>query len=281
MGTSSSSSHSPGPGLAARIEEVARAAREPWPRVGLRHEVFVAHLGARLGDDDDDASRGRALERVHAPDLFLACACLHGDRHAWRELDRLHLSRVNEWIGRIDRSPAFADEVRQRLAEKLLHDESGSPKLALYTGRGPLGAWIRVAAVREAQNARRGNKPQVDADDVPLAAADQDPEIQLFKRKYSKEFKDAFQAVLSTLSADERNVLRLHYLDGLTIEEVGKSYRVSRATAARWIADAKEKITTAVNASLKHRLGKGGPGAETILAFVRSQLDMSLRRHFS
>ncbi len=269
--------------LDERIDAVARAAREPWPRVALEHAVFVAHLRARLGGRLGDDDPVRALDRVHAPDLVLACACLHGDRNAWRELDRLHLSRVHEWVGRIDRSASFADEVRQRLAEKLLHDESGAPKLALYTGRGPLGAWLRVAAVREAQNARRGggNRPHVDADDVPIAAADQDPEIQLFKRKYSKEFKEAFQSVLATLSADERNVLRLHYLDGLTIEEVGNAYRVSRATAARWIADAKEKITRAVNAALKSRLGKGGPGAETILAFVRSQLDMSLRRHFS
>jgi len=263
--------------LDSAIDGAARAAREAFPRVTLAHEVFVAHLRERLPEEDPM----RGLERVHAADLFLACACLHGDRHAWRALDKLNLSRVHEWVSRIDRSSAFADEVRQRLAEKLLHDESGTPKLALYTGRGPLGAWIRVAAVREAQNARRGGRPHVDADDVPLAAADESPEIQLFKQKYMKEFKDAFAGVLPTLSADERNVLRLHYLDGLTIEEVGKSYRVSRATAARWIADAKEKIIDAVNTALVGRLGKGGPGAETILAFVRSQLDMSLRRHFS
>ncbi len=262
--------------LDGAIEKTARAAAESWPRVTLSHAVFVAHLRDRLGDDP-----ARALERVHAADLFLVCACLHGDRHAWRELDRLHLARVHEWIARIDRAPAFADEVRQRLAEKLLRDESGQPKLALYTGRGPLGAWLRVAAVREAQNARRGAKPAVDADELPLASPDEDPEIKLFKRKYSKEFKDAFQGVLATLSSDERNVLRLHYLDGMTIEEVGKAYRVSRATAARWIADAKDKITRAVNASLENKLGRNGPGANTILAFVRSQLDMSLRRHFS
>ncbi|HEY8077090.1 MAG TPA: sigma-70 family RNA polymerase sigma factor [Labilithrix sp.] len=262
--------------LDGAIEKIAREAAEAWPRVKLAHDVFVAHLRERLGDDP-----AKALERLQAADLFLACACMHGDRQAWRELDRLHLARVGEWVGRIDRAPAFADEVRQRLAEKLLRDDSGKPKLALYTGRGPLGAWLRVAAVREAQNTRRGTKQGVDADELPLASPDEDPEIKLFKRKYSREFKEAFAGVLATLSSDERNVLRLHYLDGMTIEEVGKSYRVSRATAARWIADAKEKITRAVNVSLEKKLGRSGPGANTILAFVRSQLDMSLRRHFS
>lgn len=265
-----------------RLESVAREAAASWPKLKLSHEVFVEHVRARLPDTDVE----KALEKLNAADLFLACACLHGDSIAWRELDRAHLARVPEFIGRIDRAPAFADEIRQRLAEKLLHDDNGGPgKLGLYTGRGPLGAWIRVAAIREAQNAKRGGRVNVDADDMTLASPDQDPEVQLLKRRYAAEFKEAFQAVLSSLAADERNVLRLHYLDGLTIEEVGKAYRVSRATAARWIADARDKIVERVQKTLGERLkgkarGAEAPRAESMLAFVRSQLDMSLRRHF-
>ncbi len=261
----------------AVLQNVAVEAAAVWPKVKLDRALFVAHLRDRLPEDDP----AKALERLHGSDLYLACACLHGDRTAWRELDRTHLSRVNEFVARIDRSPSFADEIRQRLAEKLLHDaDGGSAKLALYTGRGPLGAWLRVAAIREAQNAKRGGRPNVDADEVPLAAPDQDPEIQLLKRRYAAEFKEAFQSVLVSLSPDERNVIRLHYLDGLTIEEVGKAYRVSRATAARWIADARGKIVERIQKTLGDRMGKNSPRAESLLAFVQSQLDMSLRRHF-
>ncbi|MBS2020736.1 MAG: sigma-70 family RNA polymerase sigma factor [Deltaproteobacteria bacterium] len=266
------------------LEGLAREAAASFPKVRLDPGVFVAHVRARLPEGEE----AKGLERLHGPDLFLACACLHGDRAAWRELDRAHLARVPDFVGRIDRSPAFADEIRQRLAEKLLHDDEGGPgKLGLYTGRGPLGAWIRVAAIREAQNAKRGRaaKGGVDADEVALASPDHDPEVQLLKRRYAAEFKEAFQAVLVSLSADERNVLRLHYLDGLTIEEVGKAYRVSRATAARHIADAKAKIIERIQKTLGERLkgkirGADAPRAESMLAFVRSQLDMSLRRHF-
>jgi len=261
--------------LEEELARLADAAAGAWPRVVLDRTKFIEHLRARMTSEE-------ALEKVHVNDLFLACACLQGDQIAWRELDRLHLARIPDFVARIDRSSAFADEVRQRLAEKLLHDaQGGTPKLALYTGRGPLGAWIRVAAVREAQNAKRGGKHAVDADDVVLASPDADPEIQLLKQRYAKEFKEAFQEVLTTLSADERNVLKLHYLDGLTIEEVGKAYRVSRATAARWIADARDTIVDRVQKTLGIRLGKSGPKVESILAFVRSQLDMSLRRHFN
>src|SRR6185369_15597861 len=96
------------------------------------------------------------LRELQVADLFLACACLHNDDAAWRELDRIHLSRLPSFVARIDPSPAFGDEVRQRLSEKLIRDAGGGKaKLALYSGRCALGGWLRVAAVREAQDLKR------------------------------------------------------------------------------------------------------------------------------
>jgi RNA polymerase sigma-70 factor, ECF subfamily len=259
------------------LEEALRTAAAAWPQIRLDPLVFIAHLRERLLADDEVSELGR----LHVADLYLACACLRGDAVAWRELARVHLSRIGEFVGRLDRSSAFADDVRQRLSEKLLADESGRPKLALYTGRGPLGGWLRVAAVREAQNAKRRLKYADDPDELPLAADQHDPEVALLKRKYTKEFETAFQEVLATLSADERNVLRLHYLDGLTIEEVGKAYRVSRATAARWIAKARDHIIERVREQLEERLDQSTASPDSVLAFVHSQLGMSLRRHLS
>jgi RNA polymerase sigma-70 factor (ECF subfamily) len=257
---------------------VAQAAAASWPGVAITPEVFLEHLRARL----EEADTADTLEKIHASDLYLACACLHGDEQAWRQLDKQHLARVPQFVGRIDAASTFSDEVRQRLGEKLIRETAEGPaKLALYTGRGPFGAWLRVAAIREAQNLKRRGKKTVDANDIALAATDHDPEMLLLKQRYAAEFTDAFKAVLVTLSSDERNVLRLHYLDGLTVEEVGKVYRVSRATAARWIASARDTIIERTQAALGDRLGESAPRAQSLLAFVRSQLDLSLRRHFT
>lgn len=258
----------------SQLEEVVREAAAAWPGIALSATAFAPYLRARLDETDP-----RALSKIHASDLYLAWACLERDETAWRELDRLYLSRMVQYVGRIDASPAFCDDVRQRLAEKLVTD-SGAGKLTLYTGRGPLGAWLRVAAIREAQTRKRRGKHTVDANDVPLAAKGEDPEIQLLKLRFANEFAGAFTSVLASLTADERNVLRLHYLDGLTIEEVGQTYRVSRATAARWIASARDTIIERTQAALGDRLGKSAPHAESMLKLVQSQLDLSLRRHF-
>jgi RNA polymerase sigma-70 factor (ECF subfamily) len=254
----------------------AREAARDWPQLRIPAEDFVEHVRARLPADDPEG----ALAEIRAADLLLAFACLRGDEAAWRELDRACLSKIQEWVARIDRSPTFADEVRQRLAEKLASDGKGPGKLAQYTGKGPLWAWLRVVAIREAHTIVRGGKKAVDADDVPLRAGGLDPELELLKRRSADTFKKAFAEVLASLPDDDKSVLKLHYLDGLTIDEVGKAFRVSRASAARLIAAARDRIVKRVERTLRDQLGANAPGAHSLLALVQSQFDLSVARHF-
>lgn len=208
-----------------------------------------------------------------APDVFVAHV---RERLDGATLDKLHLSRIRDFVARIDSSPAFADEVRQRLSEKLLSDDDGrAGKLSQYTGKGPLGGWIRVAAVLEAQNTRRGTKHVVDPADVALASPEADPEIQLLERKYAREFKEAFATVLASISQTNATC---------AASITSTASPSSRATAARWLAEAKTRIVSQVESALAKKLGKKGtakgPTAESLLALVRSQLDLRLRKHF-
>jgi RNA polymerase sigma-70 factor, ECF subfamily len=263
---------------APSLDAALGAASAAWPGFHLPPDRFVEFVRERVPEGETDDG---ALAKLHLTDLYLVAGCLAGDAQAWRDLARVHLSQVPAYVARVDWSPAFGDEIKQRLSEKLLRGEDGKPKLASYTGRGPLAGWLRVAAVREALNAKRGIEPSETVEDIVLATKEDDPEIQLLKRKYAREFREAFRDVLGSLEPDQRNVLRLHYLDGLTLEEVGKAYRVSRATAARWIAEAKRVLVERVRETLGARLGADGPGAQSLISFVRSQLHMSLRRHFN
>jgi RNA polymerase sigma-70 factor, ECF subfamily len=256
------------------LDAIIKAAVAAWPDVHVPPEEFRAFLLARGSAAD------RSTEVLHANDLYLACACLGGDAAAWRELDRLHLARIPRFVAKIDRSPEFADDVRQRIAEKLLHDANGRPKLALYTGEGPIGAWIRVAAVREAQNAKAAVR-YTEQPDERFAAAGPDAEEVLAKRHYADAFRRAFEEVVDTLALDRRNVLRLHYLDGLTLDEVAKLYQVSRSTAARWIAEVRQDLLARVKGALSAELGHLAGGPVSVFALIESQLDLSIQRHFS
>src|SRR5204863_54439 len=105
-------------------------------------------------------------------------------------------------LARIDANPAFVDEIRQRLRTKLFVPEAGeTPKIADYTGRGPLGAWVRVAAMRTALNLRRGVVPEsVSAfEDVASPVPANDLELELIKGRYAPALRDAFRQALHEL----------------------------------------------------------------------------------
>ncbi len=259
------------------LEEAIAAAVATWPNIRVGAATFGDYVRARVAGEHAvvDASA------THVADLYLACGCVHGDASAWRELDRLYLARVAEYVGRVDSARAFADEVRQLLSEKLVPRREEPSKLARYSGRGPLGSWMRVAAVRVARDLKRAARPTEDIDKLDLASSRKDVEIAFLKREFAAVFTTAFQAVLATLTTDERNVVRLHYLDGLTIEQVGKTYGVSRATAARWLASARVTIIDRVRASLSDQIPASDAEPANVLAFVQSQLELSLRRHLA
>ena len=101
---------------------------------------------------------------------------------------------------------------------------------------------MRVAAVRAALDLMRAggarNGGDVEPDD--LASDESSPELDYVKERYAPQFKAAFQDALRALDSEQRNVLRLHVVEGLNIDEIGALFRVHRSTVARWIAGARQ-----------------------------------------
>jgi len=73
-------------------------------------------------------------------------------------------------------------------------------------------------------------------------------------------------------------VLRLHLLDGLNIDRIGQLHDVHRATAARWLASAREALAKDTQRILQARLQVSRSEFESLLRLVRSDLDVSLCR---
>lgn len=267
------------PDLERLLATALSTARAAWPDVRVGDAEILAYVAARLPEGEEAAA---AVASMHLSDLYLACACLRGDARAMKAFDAHFLREVAQFVAQIDRSPAFVDEVRQQLREKLfVHEEGVVPKIADFSGRGPLGGWIRVSAVRTALNLRRGKKEQagVDEDEVPSLKTDApDPELDYLKTRYGRELREALQTTLAGLPSDERSVLRMHYIDGLNIDEIGTAYRVHRATVARWLAASREKILDLTKKMLREKLKLDAGEVESMIGLVQSQLDVSIYR---
>jgi RNA polymerase sigma-70 factor (ECF subfamily) len=219
-----------------------------------------------------------AIEKLHLADLALALRCRLGDAVALRRFEREHIGSLGPAIGRIDASAAFIDEVRQRVRTKLLVP-AGAGKLVHYTGKGELGTWVRVVAVREAIDMRRGPGRDVGDDalaDLPESATG--PEIGIVKHEYRERFAAAFTAALDALGPAQRNLLRLHYLHGVGIDELGGLLSVHRSSAARRIEKARKELLALTRRRLEAELAIGRPELRQLMDMIASRLDLSLER---
>jgi RNA polymerase sigma-70 factor, ECF subfamily len=257
--------------LGAALRRMFADGDRAWPGLGLSLEAFVHHL----------AARGAAVERIaalHAADLYLACACEARLRGAVEAFERAYLGQVGAFLSRMRPSPDAVDEVRQVLREKLLVGKPGAaPKIAEYDGRGALASWVRVIALRAAIDLRRqGRRAADERGPGPDGAAVTDPETRYLKSRYRAALDEAIRSAVRALGVEERELLRLHFVDGLTLERQAEILGVHRATVARRVAAARRALKDGARRRLRAGLGVSEAEADSVIRLVRSQLDLSL-----
>ena len=257
----------PGP-LQAAIEQ----GRTAWPGLDVPEDALAGYLLARATADQ--------LSQLQVGDLYLACACLRGDRHALAELDRVFLRPVVPILVRSGVAAAAAEEVTQVVRHRLLvGDAPAPPRIGEYLGQGSLAGWVRVVALRaaldlgrdERAKARAALATSIASQVVPLS-----PEDEAIHTQHGEAFKEAFRAVFGALSAEDRLILRLHFAEGLNLEGLAVALHFSRATAGRRVLAARTLLRDETLRRLAKRLEASPESAERVLGALRSRLELSL-----
>lgn len=245
-------------------------ARHPASWVDAR--AFEGRL-AELASDADERTK------LHVEDVYLACACLAGVKDALAAFERTCVAPAREHVARRFRDDSLADELAQIVRQRLV---VGERRLAQYTGRGPLGAWVRVAMVREGQSLKRSPQGR----ESPLSARDErviesHPEAQLMKAHERRLANEALRVALKELAKEDRVLLRMHYVDEVTLEGVAKLRGVSRATAARHLAAARDHLVDGMRRYLHDQKGIRTTQIDGLIAALAGQMDVSLRRELA
>jgi RNA polymerase sigma-70 factor, ECF subfamily len=262
--------------LEACLERVLHEGRSTWPTVALQPERFLPFLAARVPEGEPVA----ALGGMALSDLYLACACLRGDSVAIAAFEAAYFPMVEAALAGVRASPSQIDEVKQALrAQLFVAGPTGEPSLVRYSGHGALGGWVRVTAVRAAlrlmNREKRAVSPRPELIEA-LPAPELDPALAQLKDRYRVEFKEAFQTAVRALSRRDRNLLRYHHFDELTVDDIGALYRVHRTTAARWVARARQTVLDETRRALTARLKVGQSEFKSIMRLIQSQLHVSL-----
>ena len=257
-----------------RLADFFARGRAAHPKLAVEDVAFAAHLG-RVGAVVD----GPRTAETQAADLFLCCAALQGDDLAVRILRDRHHGVIASYIGPIDSSPSFFDEVEQRLWDSaLIGSADRAPKLLSYVGRGPLGAWIGVAAQRIALMMRRSEAAEQRAFETvarEARSALEDPELAFIKETLREPFERALVGALASLDDRQRMIYRLHVVDGLTVDRIGAMYGVSHSTISRWLAGARTAIVAEARRLLQEEAHVSPEEFDSLARLLASGLDLS------
>lgn len=259
------------------LRDAISAAQRTCPTFHLPPDVFITYLRERL---PLDLPPPIALRRMHTSDLYLACGCAHGDPDAIAAFDEHCLRQLDRPLGKLGIDGDTIAEVKQEIRYRVLVGDGRRAEIVDFSGRGDLRGWVRVMATRQAlrRQGRARREPATDDDELcqRLAASDP-PALDHMKEFYRHEFKRAFEAALRALPHREQTLLRQHYVDGATLDELARLYQVHRATVARLLRRARELVLAATRDHMMSQLEVPSQELNSILRMIRSHIEISLR----
>lgn len=184
---------------------VLSAGKERWSDLHVDEARLVRYL-------QDRSISNEALPVSLACDLFLAFACFDKVPGAVRVFQATFDPIIVATARRFDASGGMNEELRQRIAELLFVGTSQRPaRIADYTGRGPLSAWVRTCAKRAALRLAKIDNPEslmtrdALADEISDVC---DQELALLKEHYGELFRQELVNALSDLPPRDRKVVR-------------------------------------------------------------------------
>ncbi len=253
-------------------EAVAEAARR-WPEVVVDAGEVKRAFAAKLAGDEPPA-----VNAANVAEVMLALACARGDASAIAVFDREYLDVVKVALAGMKLAAATVEDVKSGVRDKLLLAEGERPARILeYAGRGRLRGLVQVSASRMAIDRLRLEEREAELPAREIAAP-ANLELSLIKAQYRDAFVDGFARAVASASRRDRNLLRLHFLGGVTLEQLATMYGVHRATVVRWLAAAREAVFGATRAHVAQAIGAPTEELDEMFDLVRSRVELSVER---
>ncbi len=247
-----------------------------WPELAevslADFERHVRSLDVRL---EDLATNGA--------DVYLALACASNDPAGLEILERRFFGALDEFLTKSGFSEPIRQDVLQQVLIHLCTEES--PPILTYAGRSSLDSWLQATMVRfavelaqstEQADARQDNEQALRQllDNTP------DPKLQATLDRARPALQDAMVEAMGALQDRDKTLLKLSFVEGLSIDSIGDRYGVQRTMVAGWIADIRHRILEAARALLASQHGLRELEFASLVLLLRGDLHSSLLRVF-
>jgi RNA polymerase sigma-70 factor (ECF subfamily) len=220
-------------------------------RFALPADDFADRLLVQIAARDARGSDPLLFQTLALDDLYLAMACADGDENAWRELEARHFPFIRDFARRL--LPGGWEDV----AAQVIADLWQRRKIAQYEGRSSLRTWLGAVVMRTVLNARGGRLGRA----VRLRRSEGSSGAVPDRRSDDRASDDGrtlarlIARALERLEAEDRLVLLLYYEQGLTLEQMEPTLRVSKATLSRRLKRVRERLFDDVSRRAREEMG--------------------------
>lgn len=263
--------------LEPTLRKLVQTATRALPELSVP-DLTITRVIARHVQEGDPAG----LEDAGVLELVLARACADGDPKALALFEARYMDVIGPALAHMNLDAARVSDVAQHVRNTLLVAAPGEqPRLVQYAGQGRLRGLVKVTAVRTAISVLRKTKGTAAAgpDDLQrLADPVDDPELHFLKAHYRDAFRRAFARAVGQLASRDRNILRMHLLGGMTLEQVATVYGINRSTVVRSLQKIRKTLYTATRDGLREEVAVPRSEFESVLGLLRSRFDVSLGR---
>jgi RNA polymerase sigma-70 factor (ECF subfamily) len=256
------------------LTTVVERCRRRWPEI-VPPRGLAAYVRQRVPPGPDDADW---LAKAKLEDLYLASACCEGSNAALAVFEREHISRIPDYLARLRPTSDFVDEVMQIVRERIFVGRNGrSPRIGEYSGKGALGGWVRVLAMRAAIDLQRvRTEMPIDSVSASVATTSTGAEADYVKRRYGALLQAAIKRSIDALPQEQRTLLHLHFAEKATLDELAARYGNHPSTIWRKIAAARKAIVDNTHQLLRDDASIAPDDVASLLRTVRRELDISL-----
>jgi RNA polymerase sigma-70 factor (ECF subfamily) len=254
-------------------EEAYTLGAATWPGLVASHTDFEA-IGEACRVRMAKGGELPAWDAVNAADVFLVAAVMGGKPEAHAAFDRAILEPCRAPLARLGIPPAGVDDALAELRGKLLVADGAELPIARQTGEGNLVALVRVMAVRAGINRQKREKRYTseDTDAVEALLGAHSPAGKLLTDEAKALLRRVIAAAVATLEERDQTLLRLHLYHRMSIDDLGRTYGVHRATAARWLAKIHDAIDTQTRKALAEELRTESDHLRSVMDAARTGL---------
>ena len=188
-------------------------------------------------------------------ELELIQRCIAGERDGWQEMMRRYSALVahavrTTFLRVLKRAdPNQVDDVIQAVWLSLCDDRCR--RLKSFQSKSALSTWLTVISSRKALDALRTERRKGSLRNVHL----DDEERDLVKELQAPEAEERFSLdeifilyeAMERLPTEDRLILKMYYLDGLSYRSIAEALRVAPNTVSSYILRAREKLKKCMN----------------------------------